>query len=43
MNLSYNKWNDDRHVMYDAKVVFAKATIIAFTVALTQYSVPQWI
>ena len=40
---SHNKWNDDRHGMYDANVDFAKATIIAFIVALTQYSVSHWI
>jgi len=41
--LLYPNWNDDQHAMYDAKKGFADATIVAFTVALTQDSVSQWI
>jgi len=43
MHLLYNNWNDDQQTMYGVKVDLANATIVAFTTALTQYAVSQWI
>ena len=41
--LFYPNWNDHQRLMYTAKVGFANATLVAFVVVLTQYSVSQWI